>query len=197
MKIVFAALIFIVAVACTQEAVIVPPPPSLSTVVTKIDLPRSFVGFYEGTVSQQWLEQLKLECEAPCNYYKIDSITVTSSAPQVLTASMSALQYVVLKGVTVGTSDVTACAGAICSSQTFTVVAPPVTPPSPPPVTPPPPPSPPPTGPGFISGVTCSNFSRWSAAQSYYNTWRYSQAAARALDADGDGIACESLPGHP
>jgi Excalibur calcium-binding domain len=57
--------------------------------------------------------------------------------------------------------------------------------------------APTPSKPGFISNVTCSSFSRWSTAQAYYLAWRDTQAAARALDKDGDGVACESLPGHP
>jgi hypothetical protein len=58
-------------------------------------------------------------------------------------------------------------------------------------------PTPTPSTPVFISNVTCSNFSRWRDAQDYYLAWRSTQAAARQLDGDSDGIACESLPGHP
>lgn len=194
MKIILVALLFIFAVACTEAPAPLPPAPS-STVVTKIDLPLTFAGFLEGSVGQLWLKPLVIECEAPCNRNQIYSLKATSSAKEVLTAALLGRDYVTLTGVSVGSSEVTVCSDKICSSQIFTVVAAPITPPSPP--SPPPPPPPPPTGPGFISGVTCSYFSRWSAAQNYYITWRNSQAAARALDGDGDGIACENLPGAP
>jgi Excalibur calcium-binding domain len=58
-------------------------------------------------------------------------------------------------------------------------------------------PNPTPSTPLFISNVMCSDFSRWRDAQDYYLAWRNTQADARRLDGDNDGIACESLPGHP
>lgn len=58
-----------------------------------------------------------------------------------------------------------------------------------------PPSSPPPGNPG--DSKNCSDFATWLAAQNWYLTYfRYYGDIAR-LDADGDGIACESLPGAP
>ncbi|MGX5681428.1 cell wall-binding repeat-containing protein [Schumannella luteola] len=53
----------------------------------------------------------------------------------------------------------------------------------------------PPTNPG--NSVNCSDFSTWAAAQAWFDTYFPYYGDVAQLDADHDGIACESLPGHP
>lgn len=61
--------------------------------------------------------------------------------------------------------------------------------------------TPPPLGPTTPSNpgnsVNCTDFSTWSAAQNWFNTYYPYYADVAGLDSDGDLIACETLPGHP
>ncbi len=59
----------------------------------------------------------------------------------------------------------------------------------------PPPPSSPPGNPG--DSKNCSDFSTWSGAQSWFDRYFPYYGDIARLDADNDGIACESLPGAP
>lgn len=43
----------------------------------------------------------------------------------------------------------------------------------------------------------CADFSSWSAAQTYYKKYYPYYGDVSGLDADRDGVACESLPGAP
>ncbi|MBN9195516.1 MAG: cell wall-binding repeat-containing protein [Microbacterium sp.] len=61
--------------------------------------------------------------------------------------------------------------------------------------TPPPPPPGPPANPG--DSKNCSDFSTWRQAQSWFLTYYPYYGDVARLDADHDGIACESLPGAP
>ena len=61
------------------------------------------------------------------------------------------------------------------------------------PVAPPPPTKP--ANPGNTKN--CSDFSTWWSAQSWFNTYYPYYGDVAQLDADGDLIACESLPGAP
>ncbi len=70
------------------------------------------------------------------------------------------------------------------------------------PITPPPPPTTTttttvagPANPG--NSRNCSDFSTWSEAQAWHDTYYPYYGDVAQLDADGDGIACESLPGAP
>lgn len=45
--------------------------------------------------------------------------------------------------------------------------------------------------------VNCSDFDTWAEAQAWYDTYYPYYGDVANLDADGDGIACESLPGAP
>ena len=66
----------------------------------------------------------------------------------------------------------------------------------PPPTVPPPtnPPQPPPN-PGDVRN--CPDFATWAEANAYYQTYFPYYGDVAHLDADGDGIVCETLPGHP
>ncbi|WP_373071390.1 excalibur calcium-binding domain-containing protein, partial [Gemmatimonas sp.] len=66
--------------------------------------------------------------------------------------------------------------------------------PTPPPTTPTPPPTTPttPANPGDTKN--CSDFSTQAAAQLWFNLYFPSYGDVARLDADGDGVACESLP---
>lgn len=61
----------------------------------------------------------------------------------------------------------------------------------------PPPPSSPPTPPSRPSDRDCGEFSTWAAAQAFFDTYYPHYGDVSGLDADGDRIACESLPGAP
>lgn len=61
--------------------------------------------------------------------------------------------------------------------------------------TPPPPGPTTPSNPG--NSVNCTDFSTWSAAQNWFNTYYPYYGDVAGLDSDGDLIACETLPGHP
>lgn len=41
------------------------------------------------------------------------------------------------------------------------------------------------------------DFSTWAAANTWYQTYVRAYGDVANLDADGDGIVCESLPGTP
>lgn len=57
---------------------------------------------------------------------------------------------------------------------------------------------PPPTVPGNPGdSKNCGDFATWSAAQAWFNTYFPHYGDVARLDQDNDGIACESLPGHP
>ncbi|SFS15638.1 Excalibur calcium-binding domain-containing protein [Agrococcus baldri] len=76
---------------------------------------------------------------------------------------------------------------------------PPPPPPAPAP-TPKPTPGPapaPPAGPPPSSGVNCSDFRTWAAAQAWFLYWYPSLGDVAGLDRNNDMIACESLPGSP
>jgi hypothetical protein len=97
------------------------------------------------------------------------------------------------------------CPGQLApTNQTAPVVLTPapVPPPAPEP-TPTPTPTPPPPPPGPVvpanpgDAVNCGNFSRWSDAQSWFNTYYPYYGDVAKLDSDDDRIACETLPGHP
>jgi len=62
------------------------------------------------------------------------------------------------------------------------------------PITPPPPTTAPPN-PG--DAVNCSDFDTWSDAQAWFDTYYPAYGDVANLDQDGDGVACESLPGAP
>lgn len=74
------------------------------------------------------------------------------------------------------------------------VVSPPAPKPSPAP-TPNPAPKPPPANPGDTKN--CSDFRTWAEAQAWFDLYFPHYGDVARLDADGDGIACESLPGAP
>jgi putative cell wall-binding protein len=62
----------------------------------------------------------------------------------------------------------------------------------------PPPPPPPPANPGNPGdSVNCGDFRNWADAQNWFNTYYPAYGDVAKLDQDNDGIACESLPGHP
>lgn len=64
------------------------------------------------------------------------------------------------------------------------------------PATPTPPPPPvPPRNPG--DSVNCGDFDTWAQAQAWFTTYFPLYGDVAKLDADGDGTACESLPGAP
>jgi putative cell wall-binding protein len=68
------------------------------------------------------------------------------------------------------------------------------TPPPPPPVVTPPAP----TQPGNPGDTrNCTDFSTWRQAQDWFLTYYPYYGDIAKLDGDNDGIACESLPGHP
>jgi hypothetical protein len=67
--------------------------------------------------------------------------------------------------------------------------------PPPVPAPPAPVPAPPPANPGDV--VNCTDFSTWAAAQAYFNLYYPFYGDVAGLDADGDLIACETLPGAP
>lgn len=52
-----------------------------------------------------------------------------------------------------------------------------------------------PANPG--NAVNCTDFSTWSAAQNWFDTYYPLYGDIAGLDSDGDRIACEWLPGHP
>jgi putative cell wall-binding protein len=54
---------------------------------------------------------------------------------------------------------------------------------------------PPPANPG--DSVNCSNFSTWRDAQNWFEKYYPAYGDIARLDSDGDGIACETLAGHP
>lgn len=54
---------------------------------------------------------------------------------------------------------------------------------------------PPPANPG--DSVNCSNFATWREAQNWFETYYPAYGDIARLDGDGDGVACETLPGHP
>jgi hypothetical protein len=66
--------------------------------------------------------------------------------------------------------------------------------PTSPPTTAPPPPGPPPD-PG--NSVDCCDFATWQEAYNWYITYYPYYGDVAMLDADHDGILCESLPGAP
>ena len=43
----------------------------------------------------------------------------------------------------------------------------------------------------------CSDFSRWEDAQAFYEKAGGPDEDPHRLDGDGDGVACQSLPGAP
>jgi hypothetical protein len=45
--------------------------------------------------------------------------------------------------------------------------------------------------------VDCGDFATWAQAQAYYEFYFPHYGDVENLDADDDGIACESLPGAP
>jgi hypothetical protein len=74
---------------------------------------------------------------------------------------------------------------------------PPPPPPAPiaPPTGPPNPPSQPPPNPGNTKN--CPDFATWADAKAYYDFYYPYYGDVAQLDADHDGIPCETLPGHP
>jgi putative cell wall-binding protein len=64
-------------------------------------------------------------------------------------------------------------------------------------VAPPPPPPPPSIPPNPGDSVNCSDFSTWTQAQAWFLKYYPHYGDVARLDADNDGIACESLPGAP
>ena len=43
----------------------------------------------------------------------------------------------------------------------------------------------------------CSDFDTWAEAQAFFESEGGPESDPHRLDSDGDGIACESLPGAP
>jgi hypothetical protein len=72
----------------------------------------------------------------------------------------------------------------------LTPIVPP--PPTPPPTTPPPTTPPIPANPG--DSVNCSDFATQAGAQAWHDLYFPHYGDIANLDADGDGVACESLP---
>jgi Excalibur calcium-binding domain len=70
------------------------------------------------------------------------------------------------------------------------------TPPTPPPTVPPTnPPTQPPSNPG--DNRNCTDFATYTEAKAYFDTYVPYYGDVSNLDSDGDGIPCETLPGHP
>ncbi len=64
--------------------------------------------------------------------------------------------------------------------------------------TPPPPPPPPPTKPPYPGDtVNCPDFATYAQAKAYFDRYYPYYGDVAKLDADNDGIPCESLPGAP
>ncbi|MCR1163654.1 S-layer homology domain-containing protein [Paenarthrobacter sp. UW852] len=103
--------------------------------------------------------------------------------------AMAAFMYRFVNG---GNGGIT---GSNCSPPPPPVVTPPPAPK--PPVTPPPPvvTPPKPANPGDTKN--CKDFSTWRQAQDWFNYYYPHYGDIARLDGDGDGIACQSLPGHP
>jgi Excalibur calcium-binding domain len=82
-----------------------------------------------------------------------------------------------------------AAAGSSCPAD-------PVAPPPPSPTVPPStqPPQPPPN-PGDTKN--CTDFATWAEANAWFQTYFPIYGDIAKLDSDGDGIPCETLPGHP
>ena len=68
-------------------------------------------------------------------------------------------------------------------------------PPAPPPPPPPPPPPGPPGNPG--DSKNCTDFANYAQAKAWFDTYYPYYGDIANLDADGDLIPCESLPGAP
>jgi hypothetical protein len=81
------------------------------------------------------------------------------------------------------------------SGQGYWMVATEAVAPSPPPPPPPPPPPGPPPNPG--DNKNCSDFATYAQAKAYFDTYYPYYGDVSHLDADGDLIPCESLPGAP
>lgn len=102
-----------------------------------------------------------------------------------------------------GIGFVTDSHGALWTAHRFmrsgSTAPPPTTPPptNPPPTTPPPtaPPVTTPANPGDT--VDCTSFSAWDQANHWFLTFRPYYGDVGGLDPDGDGVACEELPGAP
>lgn len=91
-------------------------------------------------------------------------------------------------GGTAALSDA-ALAGAVCQEPASP-------PPSQPPPSQPPPPEPAvPSSPG--DARDCGDFTTWRQAQDWFETYYPAYGDVARLDADGDLVACESLPGAP
>jgi hypothetical protein len=58
-------------------------------------------------------------------------------------------------------------------------------------------PSGPPAGPPPSASVNCSDFPNWAAANAWFQYWFPIYGDIAGLDADHDGIPCETLPGAP
>jgi hypothetical protein len=98
--------------------------------------------------------------------------------------AMAAFMYRFVNGGTAGVT--TGCTPPASGGST--------PPPSPPVVVTPPAPVKP-ANPGDTKN--CGDFSTWRAAQTWYETYFPYYGDVARLDADKNGIACESLPGHP
>jgi putative cell wall-binding protein len=72
---------------------------------------------------------------------------------------------------------------------------PPPLPPAPPAAPAPPAPPASPANPG--NAVNCDDFGTWQEAQNWYLRYLAAYGDVAGLDRDHDGIACETLPGHP
>jgi Excalibur calcium-binding domain len=84
--------------------------------------------------------------------------------------------------------------------------SPPIPPPPTTPTTTPPPasttppttaPAGPPPGPAPSSAVNCSDFPNWAAANAWFQYYFPIYGDIAGLDANHDGVPCESLPGAP
>ena len=53
------------------------------------------------------------------------------------------------------------------------------------------------SGPDSLEDRNCSDFATWSEAQSFYESEGGPGSDPHRLDRDGDGVACQSLPGSP
>ena len=105
--------------------------------------------------------------------------------------------YVISDLQALGTSRRVLLGGVNALSPSIEAMTPCAAPPAPEQPAPPVPEAPPavPANPG--DSVNCGSFSTWAAAQSWFNTYYPHYGDVGQLDRDNDGVACETLPGHP
>ncbi|WP_241977831.1 cell wall-binding repeat-containing protein [Cryobacterium sp. TMS1-13-1] len=105
--------------------------------------------------------------------------------------------YVISDLQALGTTRRILLGGVNAQSPAIDAMTPCAPPPAPAAPAPPAPPAPPsiPANPGDI--VNCNSFSTWSAAQAWFDTYYPYYGDVGRLDGDNNGVACQSLPGHP